>query len=256
MRGAARLGTREAAGWLVARQEVGRLADDLVDALRRMSGQDLGADPLKWREWWDGLPADWRAKGGGPGEGDAGEPKAPGVHSNGSAQFFGVRSSTLAAVYCVQATAAWEQVREEVKRSVATLPDGAQFGVVAYGGDARAFKRKLVDANEPNRAALGAWLDAVEVEPGADPYAGLSAALDLAGGKGDRPPDADTIFLVALTRPPESALFDDPRHVMLEITARNALLGIRIHSIGDSDGGSSFYLHHLSRQFGGSQVNG
>jgi hypothetical protein len=177
------------------------------------------------------------------------------VFSEGAAQFFGVRSSTRAAVYCVQRVA-WEQVRAAVKESVATLPDGALLGVVVYGGDVSVFKRSLVAANEANRAALGAWLDAVEVEPGADPYAGLSAALDLAGGKGSTPPEADTLFLVALSRPPESTRFDDPRHVMLEITARNALLGLRIHSVGDSDGGNAFYLHHLSLQFGGAQVDG
>ena len=261
IRGAARLGTREAAGWLVARLvlEDGRLRDDLVDALRAMSGEEAGYDPARWRAWAEALPADWRAKGGGPGAGKPpgplDEPKAPGVFSDGPVSFFGVRSATRAAVWCVQASAGWEQVREEVKRSVATLPDGAQFGVVAYDSEAHRFKSGLVEANATNRDALAHWLDALKPDRGADPYAGLDAALTLAAKKA-KVPAADTIFLAALTRPPEGTLLDDPRQVMLEITAENALLGIRIHALGPSDGSDSFYLQHLAAQWGGAHVNG
>ncbi len=261
IRGAARLGTREAAGWLALRldAEEGRLRDDLVDVLRGMSGEEVGYDPARWRAWQEALPADWHAKGGGPGAeappGPLDEPKAPGVFSDGKVSFFGVRSSTRAAVYCVQASAAWEQIREEVKRSVATLPDGALFGAVAYDSEARRFRSGLLEANAANRDALAQWLDGLKPDRGADPYAGLAAALALAARKA-KVPVADTIFLVAATRPPEGTLFEDPRQVMLEITAGNALLGIRIHAIGPSDGATSFYLQYLAHQFGGSQVNG
>jgi len=260
IRGAKRLGTREAAGWLVARLEAedGRLRDDLVDALRSMSGAEIGYDPARWRAWLDALPADWQGKGGGAGEGPLGrldEPKAPGVFSDGQTSFFGVRSSTRAAVYCVQASAAWEQIREEVKRSVATLPAGAVFDVVAYDSEARRFKPSLVEANGTNRDALAAWLEKLKPDQGADPYAGLDAALTLAARK-SKPAAADTIFLAAVTKPPEGTLFEDPRQVMLEITAGNALLGIRIHCVGPSDGGTSFYLQYIANQWGGSHVNG
>jgi hypothetical protein len=259
IRGAARLGTREAAAWLVARlgAEEGRLSDDLVDALRRMSGQDMGDDPARWKAWLDGLPADWHGKGGGAGEGPLGpldEPKAEGVFSDGPVSFFGIRSRTRAAVYCVQASAAWEQVRDEVKKSVATLEEGAMFGVVAYDSEAHRFKSSLVAANAASRDALAAWLEKLKPDRGADPYAGLEEALALAGGK-SKIPLADTIFLAAVTKPPEGTLFEDPRQVMLEITAENALLGIRIHSVGPSDGSDSFYLQYLSRQWGGTHVN-
>ncbi|MCK6460712.1 MAG: VWA domain-containing protein, partial [Planctomycetes bacterium] len=260
IRGAATLGTREAAGWLVARldKEEGRLVDDLVDALRRMSGEDIGSDVARWRAWLEGLPADWRAKGRGAGEGPKGlldEPKVPGTFSDGPVSFCGVPSRTRSAVYCVQASAGWEEVREEVKRSVATLPDGAMFGVVAYDSEPRCFRSSLAEANGTNRDALAQWLDKLKPDAGADPYAGLMAALDLAAGK-SKVPVADTMFLVALTKPPDGTFLDDPRQVMLEITAANDLLGIRIHCVGPSDGSRSFYLQQLANQFGGFHVNG
>ena len=224
-----------------------------------MSGEDIGSDPAKWRAWREALPADWRAKGGGAGEGKPpgllDEPEAKGVFSDGPVTFFGVPSSTRAAVYCVQASVAWDRIREEVKRSVASLPDGALFGVVVYDEEARRFKPGLVEANSANRDALTQWLDGLKPGRGADPYAGLDAALALAGRKA-KVPAADTIFLAAATPPPEGTYFDDPRQVMLEITSENALLGIRIHAVGPSDGGDSFYLQYLARQFRGSHVNG
>jgi hypothetical protein len=229
-----------------------------VDALRRMSGEDIGSDPARWKAWLDALPANWNGKGGGGGEGAAGpldEPKAEGVFSDGRVTFFGVQSSTGAAVYCVQASEAWDQVRAEVMHSVATAGDGTlSFGVVAYDSQVHVFKSRLVESSAANREALAQWLEKLKPDGGADPYAGLQAALTLAGQK-SKAPEADTIFLVAITKPPEGTLFEDPRQVMLEITAENALLGIRIHCVGPSDGGTSFYLQHLARQWGGSHVS-
>jgi hypothetical protein len=260
VRGARKLGTREAAAWLVARldHEKGRLVDDLVDALRGMSGEDIGYDPAAWRAWLEKLPADWRAKGGGAGEGPKGlldEPAVPGTFSDGPVSFAGVASRTLAAVYCVQASAGWEQVREEVKRSVATLPEGAVFGVVAYDSEPRCFRPSLAEANGANRDALAQWLDKLEPDQGADPYAGLMAALALAAGK-SKAPEADTIFLVALTKAPEGTLYEDPRQVGQEVRAANEFAGIRIHCVGRSSGAESFYLHHLANQWAGFHVNG
>jgi len=261
IRGAARLGSREAAAWLVGKLHgviPGRLTDDLVDALRRMSGEDIGYDPARWKAWLEGLPADWHAKGGGTGEGPKGpldEPKAEGVFSVGQVSFFGIESSARELVYCVQASAAWEQVRGELVRSIGCLQADTLFGVVVYDSEAHTFKSRLVDASRGNRDALAAWLEKLKPDRGADTYAGLEAALDLAGRK-SKVPAADTIFLAAVTRPPEGTLFEDPRQVMLEITAENALLGIRIHCVGPSDGGESFYLQHLANQFDGTHVNG
>ncbi len=260
IRGSAGLGTREAAGWLVARlgAEEGRLRDDLVDALRAMSGEEIGYDAARWRAWHEALAADWRGKTGGSGAetplGPLDEPKTVGVFSDGTVSFLGIRSTTRAAVYCVQASAAWERVREEVAQSVATLPDGALFGVVAYDSKARRFKPALAEANAASRAALKEWLLELKPDTGADPFAGLEAALALAAKA--KLPAADTIFLCALTPAPDGTLFEDPTHIMLEITAANALLGIRIHCVGRSDGSTGFHLHHVARQWGGSHVNG
>ncbi|HEX5137562.1 MAG TPA: hypothetical protein VFY93_11350 [Planctomycetota bacterium] len=265
IRGARRLGTREAAGWLVAAMERlesshGRLQDDVLDALEKMSGkEDVGYDPSAWRAWLDALPADWKAKGGGAGEGAPEryeEPQVPGTASAGNATFFGIESGTEAVVYCVQASVAWDKVRDNVQRSVASLPPGSMFGVVAYDGTAHRFKPTLVEQTSTNREALAKWFLKLEPDPGgADPYAGMMAALDLAEGKGSVPA-ADTIFFLALTKPPDGTLFDAPYQVMQEICARNALLGIRIHCVGQSDAGQSYYLQQIANQFSGFHVNG
>jgi hypothetical protein len=111
-----------------------------------------------------------------------------------------------------------------------------------------------VEANVGSRAALGRWLEDLKPDGGANPYAGLEAAIAVAAKA--KVPAADTIFLVAVTPPPEGTFLEDQRHISLEILADNAPLGIRIHAVGPSDGATAFYLHHLARQWGGSQVDG
>ena len=225
--------------------ETGRLRDDLTDALRVITGNQLGSDAAAWKKWYETLPGGWSAPPRPPAESD--RAKAPGVFSDSKVTAFGVPTGSRALVYCVDAT---DPAKEEVSRSVASLPDGALFGVVVYSRGARRFRKGLVAANAASRAALAGFLEKQKMGNAMDPYAGLVAALELAGGGGSKPPVADTLYFAAFMRPRDGR-FEDPRQVMLEIRSLNALRGIRIHTFGRSGGGETYYLQELSRPFGG-----
>jgi Mg-chelatase subunit ChlD len=158
-------------------------------------------------------------------------------------------------ILCVDASAGWEAVQAEVARYLGTLPERAQFGLVAYGMGARGFKKGLVAASGANRQAAAKWMAAQKLSGRTDVYDGLQLALDLADGGAKRPAKADTIVVVALQRPTEvglsPTLVASPRQIALEIGRRNALLQLRIHAFGVSGGGQAYYLQKLARAFGG-----
>jgi len=243
---------------LVARleKEEGRLRDDATHALRELTGQDLGSDAAAWRAWWEGAKAGWEPP-------PPAKPKEPdltrsrGVFSDGRTTCFGIRTSSRAIVYCIEASTenVWSYLREEVERSIASLPDGASLGVVLYGKEPRRWKRTMTRLDASARASLKKFFEELEPDGGADLHAALQTALDLAAPKRGKEPAADTLFLAAVSGA-RSGVFDNPRQVMLEITARNALLGVRIHAFGPSAGRDSFYLQTLCRQFGGTHAGG
>jgi hypothetical protein len=61
---------------------------------------------------------------------------------------------------------------------------------------------------------------------------------------------ADTIFLGTVYGQ-ATGLYEDARQVALEVLPQNELKGVRIHAWGKSDGGDSFYLQTICRQFEG-----
>jgi hypothetical protein len=243
-----RSGTRQAVELLVAAhaREEGRLRDDAGDALRTVTGQKVD----DWQDWWSSVPADWSPPPRKPGEVD--QSASPGVFSAGKVSCFNIATRSRAIVYCLEAArpGVWEPARDELIRSIETLPDGASFGIVLYGHRATPWRKKLASADAGTRAHAKAFLTKHEPDGGADMHAGLTAALKLAGGGRTAPPAADTIFLGSLYGQ-ATGLYEDTRQVALEILPQNELKGVRIHAWGKSDGGDSFYLQTICRAFEG-----
>jgi hypothetical protein len=226
-------------------QEEGRLQDDLAHALRSLTGQPLGGDGVAWRDWWAGA-----REGFAPPPAPAPPPFDPsqvnGVASDGPLSFLGVATRSERVVLCLDGRGA-SQWKEEAARCVESLPERGAFGIVVFGNRPKPWRKKIADASGPNRKAAADWLRRLEDEPRGDVLSGIEAALAMADGGKGAAPLADTLYLVA--RPPgETFLVHDPAHVTLEATARNRILGLRIHPIGPSSGGQSWWLQTLSRQ--------
>jgi len=249
IRAARRARSREAVAALLPPAfiiEEGRLLDDRTDALRDLTGQEIGTDDHAWQEWWKGVGPGWSPAPAPAPPSEIDRAQAPGVYSDGGIHFLDVATRSQAIVWCLDASIpeAWEELKARAESGVRLLPEGSRFGVVVFAGEVDVFRKKLVEANESNRQALASFLGKVKAGGGADLWGGLSAALDLAED------GADTLFLTAISGP-RSGLYEDPRQVALEANVRNALLGIRIHTFGRSEGAESFYLQELARPFGG-----
>ena len=112
-----------------------------------------GAKAADWQEWWSALPADW-APPSRPQKMEIDLSVSPGVFSDGKVTCFGIATRSRALVYCVEAARPepWESMRDEVIRSVETLPDGAKFGIVVYGAEAKPWRKRLANADAGTRA--------------------------------------------------------------------------------------------------------
>jgi len=242
---------RAVAALLVPRlaRERGRLLDDIHGALSWIAG----GERADWAEWLAGLPARWTPVAY-PEKDPPGEDVAIATPSASGRVCFGLPTGSTRVILCVDA-ALGAAARGEIARFLGTLPASAEFGIVAFGAGARAFKKKLVAASGANRAAAAKWMERVDLAGRADIYDGLQLAFDLADAGKNRPARADTIVLAAPQRPTRTGmsptLVDNPRQIALEIGRRNALLRVRIHAIGLSTAAQSYYLQQLARAYGG-----
>jgi hypothetical protein len=241
----AALRKRGAAAELIARwpKESGRLRDDLHGALTGLAG----TPHENWEEWWTSVPADWSPAAAVKSTDRLRVKPTP---SQSGRTCFGLPTGSERFVLCLLATAAWPAMQQEVSRFLATVPENAQFAVVAYGAGAVAFKSALVANSRANRKALAKWMAARKLGGRNDLWAGIDLAFNLAEAA-----RADTIILVNPTRPTlvgdSPALVTRPVQMHYELDYRNELLGIRILGYGTSGGGDSYYLQGLAGRFGG-----
>ncbi len=240
--------SREAVDLLVARlpSEGGRLVDDIADALRLLTGQELGGDAAGWKGYWEGAREGWSGPPGPP-KIDPNEDarlNPPAVHSDGAATFLSIATRSEAVILCIDGSVEglWPTVREAAEGFLRALPDRASFNVLVYGARPVAFRRKMADGSASSAVE---WLSKWKPEPGADPCGALEAALAMAdGGK------ADTILFLTIA-PPAKGVYSEPAQIAQEITALNRMHGVRIHCIGASEARDAYYLQEIARQFGG-----
>jgi len=243
-----RAGAATAVDALVARLalEPGRLRDDIASALRAMSG----TDQEDWAGWWSQARGGWSAS---PAPLEAGHA----VRGAGPDLFFGVQTATRAAIWCLDSSAGWDQVRSEALRGLEALAQGARFGIVVFDSQPRVWRKRPAEAGPATRESARRFLESFRPDGGANAWAGMMAALDLAGARKNKPAWADTIFF-AVPRPPrevrtvhDRAMFFEPREVALEITRRNALCGLRIHALGISGPGQANWLQLVTAPYHG-----
>jgi len=212
------IGSMEAVDGLITRmeKETGRLQDELYEALKKISRDDLGRKPENWRTWWEhekanapnGLPqrppppdeTKKKPKGPDPNDkhttSDGGPPPYFGVeiYSNRVGFVFDTSQSMLT-LFTPDPSAARALSREyvgrdkltickeEIAQALKALDPRAHFNVVAFGTQIRAFKKNPVPASGGNIEAAVGFLTSLPGQGETNYYDALKVALDI----GDQP---------------------------------------------------------------------
>jgi von Willebrand factor type A domain/HEAT repeats len=261
-----RIPRKESIDLLVARlaKEDGRLKDDITEALRALTGQNFVAEAEPWRIWWEKSRAGWvppqeRSKDDTPGEGQA----------KGVVYFYGIRSSSKRVVFCLDVSGSMEwslagqnekgpprldKAKQELLQALNGLPEDAQFTIVVYSSDVRTWKKSLEPASAKNKASAQKFVEDLKPEGATNIFDALVTAMEIAAppAKG-RDPGADTIFFMTDGQPTHGKLID-PHQIIDEVTRRNRVLGVTLHTVGVSKEQNSAFLLNLAKRNGGRYV--
>jgi hypothetical protein len=256
------IGSMEGVEALVARmeKETGRVADEMYEALKKISRDDLGRKPDNWRKWWDQEKKN--ASGGLPKRPEdkpkpAPPPDAKGVtRDTGPAPFFGVElyssriafvcdtSESMTLLFTPDPSAAKALSRdyegrdkltilkEEVAQALQGLDPRAHFNLVTFGTRIRTFEKNPVPASRGNIDSAIGFLKSIVGEGETNYYDSLKAALDI----GDDPDTnanfratPDTITFLTDGQPTQGDIVD--ADVLLEwYTGLNRYARVKTHT--------------------------
>ena len=199
----ASLGDAEAIGPLVERMQVesGRVAEEIRDALRDITGDDLGPKPEHWRDWWEKERGRIRDSGGRyvkP------PPKPPDPrYANQAPDVYGVELFSARVAFVLdtsrstlrnftptegtvrrlgiegRAMTIFSLCQEEIARSLKSLDPRTRIQVVAFGTDVFRWNRDMVSATSSNVDSAIGFVRARSPAGETNFHGALRAALDM-----------------------------------------------------------------------------
>jgi hypothetical protein len=261
------IGAMEGVEPLVGRmeKETGRVADEIYEALKKITRDDLGRKPENWRTWWDREKKN--AQGGMPKRPEEKKPeekpKNPAAKDprsttdGGPPPYFGVEiyssrvaficdtSDSMTTLFTPDPSAAKALSREyvgrdkltickeEIAQALTGLDPRAHFNVVTFGTQIRSFERNPVAATKANIESAIGFLKSIPGEGETNYYDSLKAALDI----GDEPDTngnfratPDTITFLTDGQPTRGDIVD--ADVILEwYTGLNRYARVKTHTI-------------------------
>ncbi len=266
-------------------KEKGRLKDDINNALKSLTGEDMGfADT--WARWWASvgkqLPRE-PAKGGGAGD--------PASRAKEVAQFYGIPTQSERICFIIDISGSMneeveqltkgpitgrkeseipvegktrmEVAKNELKRSVSNLPQDKLFSVIFFNQAVRTWRHDMEKATPAAKEALRTDLEAVVASGTTYTLGALREAFLLAGvteaGAAAKPKEGlkvDTIFLLSDGGPTDNKMDDaqpmDPEIILEAVRQWNRDAGIVIHTIAvDTEAVGTYFLKTLAAQNGG-----
>lgn len=251
-------------------KEKGRLLDDIAAVLKDMTRQRYGPEPEPWRVWWEKARDKWT-----PPPPDAGaDAEKVGVEKGAFVYFYGIRTTSKRIVFCIDFSGSMhfpldgeggsgppriEKAKRELLQALAALPEDAQFNLVVYNSNVSVWKKSMQAATLRNKQAARKFIEKQNPAGATNIYDALNKSLDIAaaGGKAKRKakdvPVADTIFFLTDGRPTNGRVVDATQ-ILKEITARNRLLDVVIHTVGVSQDQNAGFLLNLAKQNRGRYV--
>jgi HEAT repeat protein len=259
------IGSMEAIDPLIARMDIesGRVRDDIYEALKKISRDDLGRKPEHWKAWWT------RAKSENPGglpkrppapeekKKPKFDPNDPRATSDVFAPYFGIELYSNRVAFVMDTSESMlesfepdpaaaaklgfapgvrsklEICKEEVVRAFSGLDPRAHFNIVSFGTQIRAFRPQPVQASPGNVAEAKDHLERLQGDGETNYYDALRTALEI-GEEPDTDPDLkstpDTITFLTDGEPTRGDILD--ADTILEwYTGLDRYARVRTHTI-------------------------
>lgn len=244
--------------------EPGRLREDLLALLQRLTARDFGLDVQAWRDFVRDAPPDFLKAG----DEAALARLQPPRYVTGALRYYGVSTlsrsfmlltdtsgsmaSALPVRYATDAPRPRLRVaQDELLRLLGTLSAAESFDLVAFSDRARAWRGRLVPAEPQAVRAAGREIEGWRADGGTDVHGALELALAAAeralDAEGPVADDADTLFLLTDGQPSAGAVRDAA--LLLEhVAERNRVLQLRIHCVSlAGEGESRAFLQRLAQ---------
>jgi hypothetical protein len=230
-----------------------RVQGEIVNALRRLSGRNIGPYPERWSAWWKSGRA---GKGASPPTHDEEEPRTV------AAGFFGLRPMTDRVLFVLDRSGSMkssfgtgrksrhEEALTQLLVLLRELGPSARFGVILFSDETQRWHSKLVPASQGNMVAVTEWIRSLPPNGGTFLRPAIAEALELRPGNVVELEklEADTVIVLC-----DGATGEGPGWVEPLLTAVNETACVRFDCVQIGGGGDGT-LQLLSRASGGDYV--
>jgi hypothetical protein len=234
----------------------GRGVDDLRAALVRLTGKELPGVAAAWEEWWAKAGPTFkgpRDPGGGAAAGEGGAPGGEAGKDSSAGErlvsFYGIetRSERLLFVLDFSGSMAFpgsetdakrkkvDVLYEEMRKTLAGLPDGAKFNIVGFSSDVRVWRKGAAARDAKVAKEAMDWIEKQKVVGSTNIYDALETGFRMmgVGAAADKAyqPAYDTVFFMT-DGVPTSGKVTDKGAILAEVLRWNEGRKIRIHVVG------------------------
>jgi hypothetical protein len=271
-----------------------RVATEIGEALRKLTGQSIEPYPEPWAKWWEANRSKW---------GEDGRPLQPVIATPRAAdvEFYGIKVQSSRVMFIIDISGSMkdekkapppppkrgpvtgepvkpepepegkfsgpkiEIAKQELRRAIRKLPKEAMFDIIAFNHSVQQWQPKMVPATEANKELAYAWVRDMAPSGGTYVDGALRLAFKMAGmGAYDHAypgVGVDTMLVLSDGAPTDNAFPDchlmPPDEILAHVREWNPQNRIKIHCVGiDVVVQGIDFLKKLAAQNGGTYIDG
>ena len=231
---------------------VGRDIDDLRDALVKLTRRKYPGAAAAWQQWWATEGEKFRGPkdpGYEAGAGGAEAGASDAAEGGNRVSFYGIETRSERMLFVLDFSGSMnfegsEAIKnrkkidillEEMKRTLAGLPEGSKFNLVGFSSDVRVWKKGGANRDAKTAKEAMDWIEKQRVVGSTNIYDALETCFKMmgVGAASDKryEPAYDTIFFMT-DGVPTSGKVTDKTQILGEVRRWNEGRKIRIHVVG------------------------